>query len=104
MEAKAMSQREHVRQLEDAIDKAAAACLKQNPVEAYRALAPFCSEDVVATNPPEAEPGKPGVTPAAGADATTPPATAAAPGPAAPATGTEERTRRRNRPGRRRFF
>jgi len=44
------------RQLEDAIDQAAAHLRKQNPVEAFRLLQPHCSDEVMKANPPEVVP------------------------------------------------
>ena len=66
-----MSQREHTRHLEDAIDRAAAECLRGNPTAAYAVLAPFASDDAKA-NPPEttgsgAAPGAAAPPPAPGA-------------------------------------
>lgn len=94
-----MGHREHVRRLEDAVDAAVVALRKKNDLGAYEALRPFCSEEVVATTPPDAEPGdKAGAIPA---DGTKMPETGATPGTAAAPTPADERTRRRN-PGRRR--
>jgi hypothetical protein len=48
-----MEGRDRERQLEGAIDHAAAECLKGSPTAAYAALAPFASDDVAKGNPPE---------------------------------------------------